>query len=333
MEAAPLSLWSKLRNSLPFREHKKEQSAFIAEVLSRKDFIAETLRSEQYIRTVLEKRELLKETLRLEPYIRTVLEDRYWVEPAIAEKPFVMSELDRKRGEEAALEGFRAELAAFRAASEAAGARLPVRDEDLLPQLRDRTGATPFDRHYTYHPAWAARVLARTRPAEHVDISSILGFATMISAFIPTRFYDFRPAPLDLPGLACGAADLTALPFEDCSLRSLSCMHVIEHIGLGRYGDPIDPDGDLKAIRELVRVLAPGGDLLVATPVGRPRVQFNAHRVYDHQAFAGAFAPLDLVEFALIEEAGERGPIVSPDPALVRAQEYGCGCFWFRRPG
>jgi SAM-dependent methyltransferase len=166
-----------------------------------------------------------------------------------------------------------------------------------------------------------------------VDISSILSFATLLSAFIPTRFFDFRPAPLHLEGLTCGAADLTGLPFADRSLASLSCMHVIEHIGLGRYGDPLDPDGDLKAIGELVRVLAPGGNLLVATPVGQPRVQFNAHRVYDHEAFARAFAPLELVEFALIEESGERGLIVSPDPALVRAQAYGCGCFWFRRPG
>jgi hypothetical protein len=102
--------------------------------------------------------------------------------------------------------------------------------------------------------------------------------------------------------------------------------------GLGRYGDPLDPDGDLKAIGELVRVLAPGGDLLVATPVGSPRVAFNAHRVYDHEAFARYFAPLELFEFSLIEEHGEGGLIVSPSAARVRAEYYGCGCFWFRKP-
>jgi hypothetical protein len=62
-------------------------------------------------------------------------------------------------------------------------------------------------------------------------------------------------------------------------------MHVIEHIGLGRYGEALDPDGDLKAIRELVRVLAAGGNLLVVVPVGRPRIQFNAHRIYDYVEF------------------------------------------------
>ena len=192
---------------------------------------------------------------------------------------------------------------------------------------------TAFDRHYVYHPAWAARVLAQTRPARHVDISSILGFSTVLSAFIPVDFYDVRPAPLNLGDLHVGAADLLQLPFDDNSIPSLSCMHVIEHIGLGRYGDQIDPDGDIKAIRELVRVLSPGGDLLIATPVGRRRVCFNAHRVYDHQDFAELFAGLDLVEFALIPDgAVADGLLYDPPAELVRAQEYGCGCFWFKKP-
>jgi hypothetical protein len=284
------------------------------------------------MRNVLARRAFVQEALRAEPFVRGALTERFWFEQALADKDFLHAKWHQKRLEEAALAAFRKEFEEFRAAADKIGARLPTSDKDLHPQLSDRTEATPFDRHYTYHPAWAMRVLARTRPAEHVDISSILSFAVALSAFIPTRFYDLRPAPLSLPGLICGAADLTALPFADGSIASLSCMHVLEHIGLGRYGDALDPDGDMKAIRELVRVLAPGGDLLIVTPVGRPRVAFNAHRVYDHEAFAQFFAPLELVEFALIEERGDRGPIVSPDPALVRAQDYGCGCFWLRRP-
>ncbi|NDC42314.1 MAG: DUF268 domain-containing protein, partial [Chitinophagia bacterium] len=56
------------------------------------------------------------------------------------------------------------------------------------------------------------------------------------------------------------------LPFESDSIPSLSCMHTIEHVGLGRYGDQLDPQGDLKAIAELKRVVQPGGDLLFVTP-------------------------------------------------------------------
>jgi hypothetical protein len=273
---------------------------------------------------------LFMEMLRLEPYLRRVLADRYWLENALEHKDEVMSFLNQRRGEEA-LSAFREELDRF-ATLAGSAPRLQVSLDDINPQLSDRASVTPIDRHYTYHPAWAARVLAKTRPDKHVDISSILNFAAMVSAFVPVEFYDFRPAPLKLDGLQTGAADLTQLQFPTDSIVSLSCMHVIEHIGLGRYGDPLDPDGDLKAVRELVRVVAPGGNLLVATPVGRPRVVFNAHRVYDHEAFAGYFAPLELVEFALIEEHGEGGLTASPPPERVRAESYACGCFWFRKP-
>ena len=273
--------------------------------------------------------QLFMEILRLEPYVRRVLADRYWLEDALEHKDEVVSFLNGRRDDEA-LRAFRDEFDQF---ADLAGSspRLPVRPDEMKPYLSDRAGVTPIDRHYIYHPAWAARVLARTRPSKHVDISSIVSFGTVVSAFVPVEFYDFRPAPVKLHGLHAGAADLTRLHFPSNSIASLSCMHVIEHVGLGRYGDPLDPDGDLKAIGELVRVLAPGGDLLVATPVGRPRVVFNAHRVYDHEAFARYFAPLELVEFALVEEGGEGGLIVAPPPERVRAESYACGCFWFRK--
>lgn len=200
------------------------------------------------------------------------------------------------------------------------------------PALNDRTANTAFDRHYVYHPAWAARVLARTRPALHIDIASTLHFCATVSAFVPVKFYDYRPAELHLSNLESDFADLLALPFENNSVASLSCMHTVEHVGLGRYGDPIDPDGDLKAIAELRRVLAPGGSLLFVTPVGRPRVVFNAHRIYAYEQILGYFAGLELVEFALVPDQGLLGGLMVGAPQqLADAQEYGCGCFWFMK--
>ena len=106
-------------------------------------------------------------------------------------------------------------------------------------------------------------------------------------------------------------------------------MHTIEHIGLGRYGDEIDPQGDIKSINELKRVLKAGGDLLFVTPVGKPRIEFNAHRIYSYEQIVDYFSPLVIKEFSLIPDAG--GIINNADPALVKEQCYGCGCFWFKK--
>lgn len=200
------------------------------------------------------------------------------------------------------------------------------------PRLSDNTATTDFDRHYIYHPAWAARILEQTRPVEHIDISSSLHFCSIVSAFVPLRFYDYRPADLRLDNLVSAHADLLALPFADGSIHSLSCMHVVEHVGLGRYGDPLDPNGDLKAISELKRVLASGGDLLFVVPVGKPRIMFNAHRIYSYNQIMDYFSGLELMEFAFVPDSAESGGLVRNAPQIMAdTQLYGCGCFWFTR--
>ncbi|MFD0930365.1 DUF268 domain-containing protein [Methylophilus glucosoxydans] len=198
--------------------------------------------------------------------------------------------------------------------------------------LDDNTSNTGFDRHYIYHPAWAARVLVKITPEKHIDVSSTLSFASTISAFINVEFYDFRPANIKLSNLVSKAADLTNLPFENGTISSLSCMHVVEHVGLGRYGDPIDPYGDIKAINELKRVLSYDGNLLFVVPVGKPVIYFNAHRVYSYEQIISYFSDLELVEFALIPENENDGGLnYHANAEDVAMQEYGCGCFWFRK--
>jgi SAM-dependent methyltransferase len=226
---------------------------------------------------------------------------------------------------------FEEDIRCFRELSAMRDIRFMISDEDRYPCLNDATAITEFDRHYVYHTAWAARVLAETHPDLHVDIGSYLYFATLVSAFVPIRFFDYRPAQVELPGLETGFADLLALPFEDGSVSSLSCMHVVEHVGLGRYGDPLDPEGDLKAMRELARVLASGGDLLFVVPVGQPRVMFNAHRIYSYEQVVDAFPNLVLEKFVLIPQSGPDGLVTGSSPERVAEESYGCGCFWFRR--
>lgn len=212
------------------------------------------------------------------------------------------------------------------------GNRFIIDWENRYPQLFDKTNNTDFDTHYIYHPAWAARIIQKIKPSKHIDISSILSFSTMLSAFIPTEFYDYRPANVKLNNLISKKADLISLPFSDNSVESLSCMHTIEHIGLGRYGDPIDPNGDIKAMKELSRVLATNGNLLFVTPVGKPKIQFNAHRIYSYDQIISYFPNLILKEFSLIpDNETEEGIIYNATKELAYKQNYGCGCFWFTK--
>lgn len=221
---------------------------------------------------------------------------------------------------------------AFKRLASTSEVRFAISWRDRYPCLHDRTSGTGFDRHYVYHTAWAARVVKETQPKAHVDISSSLYFSGIVSAFCLVKFYDYRPVDLSLTGFESGAADLRRLPFEDGSIDSLSCMHVVEHIGLGRYGDPLDPDGDLAAMSELQRVLAPGGNLLFVVPVGRPRVMFNAHRIYAFDQIREYFSNLEIHQFALIPDTADQGGLVYEGAKeLVDGQTYGCGCFWFKK--
>lgn len=204
--------------------------------------------------------------------------------------------------------------------------------QNRYPCLRDRTRNTYFDRHQIYYTAWAARTIAQTRPKVHVDIASDLYFSSLVSAFVTMRFFDIRPPNLALNNLTVDSVDLVRLPFEDESVESLSCMHTIEHVGLGRYGDNLDPDGDLKALSELRRVLSVGGTLLIVVPVGRPTIRFNAHRVYSYRQILHYLQELELVEFALVpDEHTGLGLIRGASEVLADEQDYGCGCFWFRK--
>lgn len=212
------------------------------------------------------------------------------------------------------------------------GQRFSVKNKDKHPCLNDNGKATSFDKHYVYHTAWAARKLKDISPKQHTDISSFTYFSTLVSAFIPTKFYEYNPAEIDLDNLTHEHADITNLPFEDNSIESLSSMHVVEHIGLGRYGDLLDVDGDLKAISELKRVLAVDGYLLFVVPIGGiAKIEFNAHRIYNFEQVISYFQGFDLIEFSLIPDRLDKGIIINATKEQSDKQKYGCGCFLFRK--
>ena len=204
-----------------------------------------------------------------------------------------------------------------------------IRWQESYPCLTDWTAHTPFGLHYFYQACWVARKLAKSSPAWHVDVGSSVMMIGIISAMVPTVFIDLRPLRAKVDGLTTMAGNLLALPFADGSVDSLSCLHVVEHVGLGRYGDPLDPEGSVKAAQELMRVLAPGGRLLLSTPVGRERVQFNAHRIFAPATVLSMFGELELVDFAMVDDGGMF--CAHANPVQASSCEYACGMFEFLR--
>lgn len=208
-----------------------------------------------------------------------------------------------------------------------------IRLVDTYPQVHDHTDAHGYDAHYFFTNGWAIRRVIAAPPVFHVDIASQVVFANLLSAVMPVVFVDFRPLEAKLTGLQCVAGSLLSLPFADQSIASLSCLHVIEHVGLGRYGDALDPQGTQKAARELSRILAPEGHMFLTTPVGRPRLCFNAHRIHSPQTIREYFSDLDLIELSGVHDDGRF--VEGVGLSEFENSDYACGMFHFlkRRMG
>jgi SAM-dependent methyltransferase len=200
----------------------------------------------------------------------------------------------------------------------------------LFPQIFDRApGSHTFDKHYVYMDRWAFKQILKHKPLEHIDVGSSIRFLSMASAITHVKFVDIRPIKTDFDNFECITGSILNMPFESKSVVSLSCLHVAEHIGLGRYGDPLDVLGTKKACRELARVLAPGGCLYFALPIGKPAVYFNAHRVHNPQTILEYFEGLELQSFSAINDAGHY--IENANVQDYNNANYSCGCFKFTK--
>jgi hypothetical protein len=200
---------------------------------------------------------------------------------------------------------------------------------DSYPCLSDRTARSGTDSHYFFQDRWAFARIRESGATEHVDVGSRLDFIGFLTTICTVTFVDIRPFVVPVDNLDSRMGSILAMPFPDASVRSLSCLHVSEHIGLGRYGDPLDPAGTRKACAELQRILAIGGHLYFSLPVGKPRVCFNAHRIHAPAQILEYFSQLSLVELSGITDGGAF--IRNIDMQVLTQADYACGLFHFSR--
>jgi len=177
-----------------------------------------------------------------------------------------------------------------------------------------------------------ARKIYQARPAHHVDVGSrIDGFVAHLLCFMPVTVVDIRPLPVSIEGLTFIQDDATTLGcFADASVESLSCLHALEHFGLRRYGDPVDPEAPYKALRSFERVLKPGGRLYLGVPIGEERLEFNGHRIFAPSTVLKAAPGLRLVSFAAVDDSGQ---FVSGNvsPQVFCSARYALGLFEFAK--
>lgn len=206
---------------------------------------------------------------------------------------------------------------------------LPI---EIFPCLADRyESAGELPRHYFWQDIWAAKKVFQEGVDRQFDIGSRLdGFIANCLSFCEVVMLDVRPLPHKVKGLRFLQTDCTDMSTIDSdSIASLSSLHAIEHFGLGRYGDEIDPKGHEKVIKEIRRIVSPGGMLLISVPIGRERIEFNAHRVFSPTKLSSCFPEFDLLEFSVVDD--ENVFLENKDTQAYEELEYGCGLFQFRK--
>jgi SAM-dependent methyltransferase len=194
----------------------------------------------------------------------------------------------------------------------------------LYPCIGDDTSETTIEPIYFYQDAWAFEHIAKQGPEFHVDVGSHHKFVALLSKVVPVTMVDIRPLSLPLGTLTFRQGSVLGLPYRDGTVPSVSSLCVVEHIGLGRYGDSLDPLGTEKAIAELKRIVQPAGYLYLSIPVNdMNHTFFNAHRAFAECYLLEQFRPFDVLERRYIY-GNIFGEELQPG--------FGTGCYLLRRP-
>lgn len=196
-----------------------------------------------------------------------------------------------------------------------------------LPMLGEWDESAGSIGAYFFQDQLVARWILQAGPARHIDVGSrIDGFIGSLSVFREVEVIDIRPQTIPVKNVRFHQVDVMADLSAEwlASTDSLSCLHTIEHFGLGRYGDPIDSDGHLKGLRQLKRMVKTGGMFYLSTPIGPQRVEFNAHRVFAAQTLIDWFADdWKILKLAVIDDENRVLEDLDPTAPGV-ADHFGC---------
>ena len=209
---------------------------------------------------------------------------------------------------------------------------------EIKPCLHDwneEGGSTKSE--YFWQDLLVAKMIYEAKPEKHVDIGSrVDGFVAHVACFREIEVFDIRPITTQIPGIIFKQADLMK-PLEGMEgyCDSLSCLHALEHFGLGRYGDPIDPKGFEQGFANMADLLRENGLFYLSVPIGIDRVEFNANRVFDPRIIVNLAGQnsLKLAGLTVIESGGnvEMHAYDEVQLSKLAMQRYALGVFVFQK--
>jgi len=208
-----------------------------------------------------------------------------------------------------------------------------TRAHPCLTDRRAQSWVPRGARAYFHQDLHVAQLIYANRPESHVDVGSrVDGFVAQVASFRPIEVLDIRPLEIAAKNITFRQRDLMQeRPDLDGCTDSLSCLHVLEHFGLGRYGDAVDYHGYLKGWENLYRMLRPGGKLYFSVPIGPQRIEFDAHRIFSVPFLVGMITGKYRIDsFAYVDDKGVL--VRDAAPMGVAAQnsfgcQHGCGIF------
>jgi hypothetical protein len=203
----------------------------------------------------------------------------------------------------------------------------------ILDEFSQQAGSASG--HYFHQDLLVATYIHEAKPIRHIDVGSrIDGFVAHVATFREIEIIDVRAlSDSGHKNIKFRQADLiSGDQCSDLTADSISCLHALEHFGLGRYGDPIDPTGHLKGFKNLCGMLAPGGTIYISFPIGSAnQVFFNAHRVFHPtEILSWIDGGFKLVRFDFVDDGGSlqrNWPLTEKLPTVI----YGCGIYTIRK--
>jgi len=203
------------------------------------------------------------------------------------------------------------------------------------PCLADRYSESGTARgHYFHQDLLVAQKIFTNNPQIHVDIGSrVDGFIAHVASFRKIEVFDIREFPQNITHIKPLKIDLMEEVKEELVnyCDSISCLHALEHFGLGRYGDPVDFEGFLKGFQNINKILRNGGKFYLSVPIGPQRIEFNAHRIFSMKYLLSLVSNKYKIDsFSYVDDNEDLFKNIDlSDEGIARNFEcsYGCGIF------